>query len=84
MDGKVNIISMPKGFDDFKHFLVVTCAIIDFILAILMTKIVMQNEVEALFLKLHAFFGPAKSLIIDKDSAFYGRGYAVYTKSVKL
>ena len=68
----VGIKFMPKGFDDFKYPLFVTCDITNFILAIPIKARVAQVVAKAINLQRYMHFHTSKLLIVDKESEVTG------------
>ena len=64
---------MPKGFDNFKFLLIVTCEHTNFVIAIPLTDTKAKTIAEALKHRVITIFGIPDLLIVDKDRTLTGQ-----------
>ena len=64
---------MPKGFDNFKFLLIITCEYTNFVIAIPLKDTQARTIAEALIHRVITIFGIPDLLIVDKDRALTGQ-----------
>ena len=64
---------MPKGFDNFKFLLIVTCEYTNFIITIPLRDTQAKTIAETLIHRVITIFGIPDLLIVDKDRALTGQ-----------
>ena len=74
----VDMKFMPNGLDDFKHLLVATSEITNFLFAIPIKSKATKVIADELSHRVICIFSPTKLLLIDKDSAFHRRSHSVH------
>ena len=60
---------MPKGFDNFKFLLIITCEYTNFVIAIPLKDTQTRTIAEALIHRVITIFGIPNLLIVEKDRA---------------
>ena len=73
---------MPKGFDDFKYLLVVTCKLTRFVLALPVKSRAVQITAEAVIHRVIFLFGPPHLLIVHKIQYLQERSFSSFFQSL--